>query len=190
MKIKLLMTYIFSIKHLLFERCANTTVVRHIIPNNRKSKKYPKNENMIKFLKIIALFTFIISFFSCSSIYYVGETIEPINVYTIIDTNSTISSTIPVGSLVLTQKKSKKYHFVIYETYKGYVYNPNYKNYHKYNSSIDGILFGYSSKKPSNLWRYNSSSSGGSVSVKGYFKKNGTYVSPHTRSSPGRGRKR
>ena len=147
---------------------------------------------MTKFLKIIALLTFSVSLFSCSSIYYVGETTEPINVYAIVDTTSTISYTIPVGSLVLTQKKSKKYHYVIYETYKGYVYNPNYKNYHKYNSSIDGILYGYSTKKPNSSSSYNSSSSssGGSVNVKGYYRKNGTYVSPHTRSSPGRGRKR
>jgi hypothetical protein len=147
---------------------------------------------MTKFLKIIALLTFTVSLFSCSSIYYVGETTEPINVYAIVDTTSIISYTIPVGSLVLTQKKSKKYHYVIYETYKGYVYNPNYKNYHRYNSSIDGILYGYSTTKTSSSSSYNSSSSssGGSVNVKGYYRKNGTYVSPHTRSSPGRGRKR
>jgi len=34
-----------------------------------------------------------------------------------------------------------------------------------------------------------SGSSSGSVYVKGYYRKNGTYVRPHTRSSPGRGRR-
>jgi hypothetical protein len=31
------------------------------------------------------------------------------------------------------------------------------------------------------------SSSGGTVQVKGYYRKNGTYVQPHTRSAPGSG---
>jgi len=33
---------------------------------------------------------------------------------------------------------------------------------------------------------YTPTSSGGTVHVKGYYRKNGTYVRPHTRSSPGR----
>lgn len=147
---------------------------------------------MNKILKFITVIIFCASFCSCSSIYYVGETSEPIKVYAIIDTTSTVSYIIPVGSRVLTQKKSKRYHYIIFENYKGYVYNPNYINYHKYNSSIDGILYGYSSSKPKTENSYNSSStsSGGSVNVKGYYRKNGTYVSPHTRSKPSSSRKR
>lgn len=145
---------------------------------------------MNRIFKFIAIIIFSISFFSCSSIYYVGETSEPINVYSIVDTTSTVNYIIPVGSRVLTQKKSKKYHYIIYENYKGYVYSPNYKNYHKYNSSKDGVLYGYSSTKAKSTKSYNSSSSSksssrGSVNVKGYYRKNGTYVSPHTRSSKG-----
>ena len=156
--------------------------------------KNKKLKYMNRIFKFIVILIFSISLFSCSSIYYVGETSEPINVYEITDNNSTVSYVIPVGSKVLTKKKSKKYHYIIYENYKGYVYNPNYINYHKYNSSIDGILYGYSSSKPKSTKSYNSSSSsnssGGSVNVKGYYRKNGTYVSPHTRSKPSSSRKR
>jgi hypothetical protein len=144
---------------------------------------------MNRFFKYIAILIFSVFFFSCSSIYYVGETSEPIKVYSIVDTTTTVNYTIPVGSRVLTQKKSKKYYYIIYESHRGYVYNPNYKNYHKYNSSIDGILYGYSSTKPKSTNSYNSSS-GGSVNVKGYYRKNGTYVRPYTRSSLGSGRRR
>ncbi len=149
---------------------------------------------MNRIFKFSLILFFSISLFSCSSIYYVGETSEPMKVYEIIDTTSTVSYVIPVGSKVLTQKKSKKYYYIIYENYKGYVYNPNYLNFHKYNSSTDGVLYGYSSIKPKSTKSYNSNSSsrssGGSVNVKGYYRKNGTYVSPHTRSKPSSSRKR
>lgn len=149
---------------------------------------------MNKILKFIVILIFSVSLFSCSSLYYVGEISEPINVYEIRDTNSTVSYVVPAGSKVLTKKKSKKYQYIIYENYKGYVYNPNYLNYRKYNSSIDGVLYGYSSSKPKGTKSYNSSysskSSGGSVNVKGYYRKNGTYVKPHTRSKASSSRKR
>lgn len=144
---------------------------------------------MNRIIKNIGILFLTISFFSCTSIYYVGETLEPIKVYSIVDTSATVNYIIPAGSLVLTQKKSKKYYYIIYESHKGYVYNPNYKNYHKYNSLNDGVLYGYSTTKPQNTNSYNSSS-GGSVNVKGYYRKNGTYVRPYTRSSPGSGRRR
>lgn len=151
--------------------------------------KRKKSFNMNRIIKNIGILFLTISFFSCTSIYYVGETLEPIKVYSIVDTSATVNYIIPAGSRVLTQKKSKKYYYVIYESQKGYVYNPNYKNYHKYNSSNDGVLYGYSTTKPKNTNSYNSSS-GGSVNVKGYYRKNGTYVRPYTRSSPGSGRRR
>lgn len=150
---------------------------------------------MNRIFKLIVVLTISISLFNCSNIYYVGETSEPVKVYSIIDTTTTINYTIPAGSRVLTQKKSKKYYYVIYENCKGYVYNPNYKNYHRYNSSIDGIIYGYSSTKTQNTNNYNynstsKSSSGGTVNVKGYYRKDGTYVRPHTRRSPSSGRRR
>ena len=85
---------------------------------------------------------------------------------------------------------------MICNEFKGYVYKPNYKNYHRYNSTVDGILYGYSmNKTTSKISKFNSSSSsnsnsGSSVNVKGYYRKNGTYVKPHTRSNPGSGKRK
>ena len=148
---------------------------------------------MNKFFNFLVILFLSITLFSCSSIYYVGETSEPIKIYKIIDTTSAVSFTIPAGNKVLTQQKSKNYYYIIYDNYKGYAYNPKYTNYHKYNSSVDGVLHRYSSSKQKITRDHNSSSnytSGSSVQVKGYYRKNGTYVSPHTRSNPSSSRKR
>lgn len=137
-------------------------------------------------MKKTILLIFLFSFFGCTSIYYVGEASEPVNVYTIVDTTSNVKCIIPIGGRVLTYKKSKKYYYIIYEGYKGYTYKPKYKNYHKYDSSIDGIIYGYSSTKQKRANSYNhtsKSSSNGSVKVKGYYRKNGNYVRPHVRKS-------
>lgn len=148
---------------------------------------------MNRIIKIITLTIFATSLLSCSSnIYYVGELTQPTNLYSSIDTTSSVSYNIPNGTIVLTQKKAKNYHYVIVENHKGYVYNPKYKNYHKYNSKVDGLMYGYSTDKSTsktlNINSKSNSGSGKSVNVKGYYRKNGTYVRPHTRSSPGSGR--
>lgn len=77
--------------------------------------------------------------------------------------------------------------------YPNYSLNKNNSNSYKseslYNSS-------YKSEKDSNLYDYYSpqyspsytpsSSKGGRVHVRGYYRKDGTYVRPHTRSAPRR----
>jgi hypothetical protein len=123
---------------------------------------------------------------SCTNIYYVGQTTEPLKIFYEPDTTSLITYTISIGSKVLTKKKSRKFHHVIFDTHKGYVFKPTYINYHKYKSSIDGELYGYNSSKTKHSSSYSSSGSGGTVNVKGYYRKNGTYVRPHTRSAPTR----
>jgi len=127
---------------------------------------------------------FCIAFASCKNIYYVGQTTEPLRVYYEPDTTSLHTYTIPIGSNVLTRKKPKKFHHIIFNTYKGYVFKPTYMGYHKYKSSIDGELYGYSSSKTKSS--SSTYSGGGTVNVKGYYRKNGTYVSPHTRNAPSR----
>ena len=145
---------------------------------------------MIRIFKcIIVILILSVSIYGCKGVYYVGETTKPIKAYSIIDTTSSLAFIIPTGTLVLSQKKSRKYHYVICDGFKGYVYKPNYKNYHRYNSKFDGILYGYSTNKTtSKISKYNSTSSsnsnsGISVKVKSYYRKNGTFVKSHTRSS-------
>jgi hypothetical protein len=116
----------------------------------------------------------------------VGQTTEPLRVYYEPDTASLLTYTIPIGSKVLTKKKSRRYHYIIFKDHKGYVFKPIYTGYHKYKTSVDGELYGYTSVKTKSSSSSTYSGSGGTVNVKGYYKKNGTYVSPHTRSAPSR----
>lgn len=132
----------------------------------------------------ISIFLFIVlGFFSCTTVYYVGQAETPTNIYSTQDTSSNVVCTIPVGSKVLIKKKRKKYFDVAYMTYEGYSYKTLFSNYRKFNSTVDGDLYGYSTTKRKAL---TSPSSGRSVNVKGYYRKNGTYVKPYTRSSPSR----
>jgi len=78
--------------------------------------------------------------------------------------------TIPQGSLVYLTGK-KKYKKIKYGVYEGWTFNPLYTTSSSTNNS-------------SNTTRSTSSSSNKTVNVKGYYRKNGTYVKPHTRSSP------
>lgn len=129
---------------------------------------------------------------SCSKVYYVGETTTPVTLYSTQDIASETVTTIPLTKKVLVKKRSRKFSHVIYENYQGYAYKPVLKNYHRFNSSNDGNLYGYStlknkSRSQRNLSRHQTSQ-GGPVHVKGYHRKNGTYVRPHTRSAPTRRR--
>ncbi len=143
----------------------------------------------IFFLLIFFSFSFLLQ--SCSTVYYVGETTEPTNIYATQDESSGVVYVVPAGTKLLIKKKIKSNYYVIYDSYQGYSRGTTFNNYRKFNSSYDGNLYGYSTNKPSkssstsNSYR-SSSSSGGSVNVKGYYRKNGTYVKPHTRSSPKR----
>jgi len=130
----------------------------------------------------ISLFL-VLGLFSCTTVYYIGVTETPGNIYTAQDTLSNVVYTIPASSKVLIRKKRKKYYSVVYQTYQGYSFNTHFSGYRKFNSLIDGDLYGYSTTKRK---KSASSSLGGRVNVKGYYRKDGTYVKPHTRSAPRR----
>lgn len=152
----------------------------------------------IKFIKLLLFFlVFIIS--SCSKSYYVGYSLQDVKLYSIPDTTMSYSSVIPSNKLILIKKEiSTNVYYVIYENKVGYIYNTNFYHKRKYNYSIDGQVYGYSTYKrkdkkiinsryyttPSNY--YYSPSKGGPVHVRGYYRKNGTYVRPYTRRSPRR----
>lgn len=147
------------------------------------------------YLKPIFLFSVIfwlaILLQGCGTVYYVGETTEETPIYSSEDITSSILYTAPVGTKFLIKKKKKKQYHVVYDKYQGYSYSPVFSNYHRFNSARDGNLYSYSTIKAkrtrSSSYRSSpSSSSGGPVSVKGYYRKNGAYVRPHTRSSPRR----
>src|SRR5690349_1439150 len=101
-----------------------------------------KNPKTVLFALLIC-----IAFSSCTNIYYVGQTTAPLRVYYEPDTASLLTYTIPTGSKVLTKKKSRRYHHIIFKEHKGYVFKPIYTGHHKYNTSVDGELYGYTTVK-------------------------------------------
>lgn len=121
---------------------------------------------------------------SCANYYNVTVNAETV-LYSSENKGSSVVYSVPSGSSVYIKgKKSKKYRKIKYGNYAGWAYNPNYTESSQYSSSSSSS-FSSSTRSSSNY-----SSPGKTVNVKGYYRKNGTYVRPHTRSSPGSGRSR
>ena len=83
----------------------------------------------------------------------------------------------------LSSKAGKKnYSKLKWGNYYGWAYKPSYTVYNGYSK-----ISSYSSSPVRSSSSYSSqSNSGGSIHVKGYTRKDGTYVRPHTRSAPRR----
>ncbi|MFH7014277.1 hypothetical protein ACHRV5_20685 [Flavobacterium sp. FlaQc-52] len=128
---------------------------------------------MKKFLLIALLF--ILN--SCATNYYYVNIDEDTTIYSSKEGTQSVAL-IPKGSGAYINRSDKKQRQIKWGDYKGWVINPVYNN-----SSLSS-----SSNRPdSSTQNYNRSStttsSGGSVSVKGYTRKDGTYVRSHTRSA-------
>ncbi len=109
--------------------------------------------------------------------------------------SSNILDTINENDVITILDKTISYFKVKYNKKIGYIYMSDL--YTSDYPILDYLLPPYSRKSYSYSSSSNSSystgrSGGGSVQVKGYYRKNGTYVKPHTRSSPSRssGRRR
>ncbi|MCW3161406.1 hypothetical protein [Chryseobacterium oryctis] len=135
---------------------------------------------MKKILQALILFTFSCLILSCTNYYTVLLT-EGTKVYSSSDSSNLITE-IPKDTQVFLSSKSNKknYKKIKWGNYSGWAYNPIYSSYNDYTKST----------KTTNSSNYNYKSenvgSGGTVHVKGYYRSNGTYVKPHTRSSPSR----
>ncbi|ASK32144.1 hypothetical protein CEY12_19465 [Chryseobacterium sp. T16E-39] len=120
---------------------------------------------------------------SCSTNYYTVLLSEDAKMYSSTD-SSNIVTLIPKDTQVFVSSKINKrnYRKIKWGNYSGWAYNPVYTSYGNYTplkTTTSSSTYNYNS---------NSSTSGGTVSVKGYTRKDGTYVRPHTRSSPSRRR--
>jgi len=134
--------------------------------------------------KVSLLFMFAYLATSCVNYYNVTVNADTI-LYSSGNDGSSVVYSVPSGSSVYIKgKKSKKYRKIKYGNYAGWAYYPNYTASSYYSSSSS------SSSSSSTRSSSNYSSPGKTVNVKGYYRKNGTYVRPHTRSSPGSGRRR
>lgn len=130
--------------------------------------------------KITFFLIILLSMVSCTNYYTVLLT-EDTNVYAT-SSNENIITTIPKDTQVYISNKANKknYKKIKWGNYYGLAYNPSYTSYSAYTSAES-----YNTSTPS--YNYTpSTSSGGTVHVKGYTRKDGTYVRPHTRSAPRR----
>lgn len=127
------------------------------------------------FLLIITLL-----FTSCTTNYYTVLLNDDTTIYKNGDSLNFITS-VPKNTQVYISNKSNRKNFkkIKWGNYYGWAYNPNYTIYSSYTPVSQ------SSYRPT-YTPSSSKSSGGSVSVKGYYRKDGTYVKPHTRSAPKR----
>jgi hypothetical protein len=106
---------------------------------------------------------------SCVTNYYTVLLEEDTILYSSTNSESSIKVKIPKGTSVYLSPLVRKnsYRKIKWNNYSGWSSNTKYKYYSNYSSSS-----------------YKSNYSGGTVHVKGYYRKDGTYVRPHTRRAP------
>ncbi|WP_143813387.1 hypothetical protein [Parabacteroides provencensis] len=147
--------------------------------------------------KLLILLFSILIFSSCTTNYFLCETACPVKLYTSPNTHSAYIE-VPVGKNLISTGKYKKYRKAKYGNRKGYVYKTKFRSEKKirylsdweFDSETSTYKYSRSNYTLSNSSKYNykSTSTGGTVHVKGYYRKNGTYVKPHTRRAPSRRR--
>lgn len=114
--------------------------------------------------------------------------------------NKVIHEPLPSGTLLsFSNNKEKKGYAIYYKKKKWYLDSKyyssivTYSDYLAFYKKTDDVQvipssnhYNNSSSSRSNSNSYKSTHSGGKVHVKGYYRKDGTYVRPHTRSAPKR----
>lgn len=152
-------------------------------------------------MKNLALMLLLLLFVAsgCTTNYYLVTSGEPTAVYL----NSDQITSIPAGNVFITQGKSIR-RPTQYGSYRGFAKLKSIRRQVKLNKSeFDDLAFneqiGYTYKGYTNSSYKDSTSpargsnsyksSGGTVNVRGYIRKDGTYVRPHTRSAPRRHKK-
>ncbi|RXK86879.1 hypothetical protein [Filimonas effusa] len=133
--------------------------------------------------------------FSCSSSkYYECKYDSPVVVYDNVQLSKSVC-TIPAGSAFVLGKKVKGRRLVNYMSFSGYTEEfgfaktkvlPDYKFVSPGVAVSNGVAQSSGHYNNSAVGGTSSSSSSGDVQVKGYYRKNGTYVRPHVRSAPRR----
>lgn len=137
--------------------------------------------------KFLLLFALIFSVISCTTNYYTVLLTEDTSLYGNSSAASLIT-TIPKNTQVYisAQSNKKQYKKIKWNNYFGWAYNPSYTSYSSY-VPVQNYNNSNTSNSPTNSYNYSpSTSTGGTVNVKGYTRKDGTYVRPHTRSAPRR----
>ncbi|HKO77572.1 MAG TPA: hypothetical protein VJU52_10155 [Flavobacterium sp.] len=129
--------------------------------------------------KLLLILTYFL-FTSCVTNYYSVNIGEDTPIYESNSENSKQVVVIPKGYSVYVASSTKKHKKIKWNNYKGWAVNPVYSSQTNYNSIKSNPTSSYYSSSSSK------SSSGGTVHVKAYTRKDGTYVKAHTRSAPKR----
>lgn len=135
------------------------------------------NNQPIRNMKRLLLFAILFIFSSCTTYEYVYF-LSPTELYRKPVDSSESYFVIPADTPLYMSKDATVYRKIKYKKYKGFVYSPNYR-YVDYKFKNDTIPANRSINSDSY-----EPSSGGTVHVKGYYRKDGTYVRPHTRKAP------
>lgn len=150
----------------------------------------------MKKITCVFLFALTLALTSCYKGYYTSEAEQDFSVVVNPDIGSPELIVIPSNSKVVFKKSRKNYYYISCEQYKGYAYKPKFRSTRKRNGQSEEQLIKDTriadetpKLKDGNTKKYKSSSkesdyNNGAVKVKGYYRKNGTYVRPHTRSVP------
>ncbi|WP_374175188.1 hypothetical protein [Flavobacterium tructae] len=131
-------------------------------------------------MKKISLILLLFVLNSCATNYYFVNIDEDTPIFTSENGKESVAI-IPKGSGAYINRSDKKARKIKWQNFKGWAINPAYSN-----SSFSSIPDNNNSSGSSYTKSPIRTSSGGSVHVKGYTRKNGTYVAPHTRSAPRR----
>jgi len=131
--------------------------------------------------KILLLILLVFITQSCVNYYSVTVTSDT-PLYSAGNYESNIVYTVPSNSTVFIKgRDTKKYRKIKYGKYVGWAFYPSYSEPGYYSSRTSSSST-TSPKRSSSYY----SSPGKTVNVKGYYRKDGTYVRPHTRSAPRR----
>lgn len=131
-------------------------------------------------MKRLSLILLLLILNSCVTNYYFVNIDEDTPIFTSKNGKESVTI-IPKGSGAYITRNDKKERKVKWRTFKGWVINPTYSN-----PSVSSNSNNNNSSKSTYTPSSTKTSTGGTVQVKGYTRKNGTYVAPHTRSSPKR----
>jgi hypothetical protein len=124
---------------------------------------------------------------ACGSKYYTYNSTYHITLYQNPNVRTTALANVPAGEPIILTIQSNTLAYGKYKGTYGWVHLDSLKYVSKSNKKAYGNPPSSSApvakKKKKSSTSY-SSSSGGTVQVKGYYRKNGTYVKPHTRKAP------
>jgi hypothetical protein len=136
-------------------------------------------------MKKFSFILLLLIFNSCATNYYFVNIDEDTTIFNSKNAKESVT-VIPKGSGAYINRSDKKERKLKWRNFKGWAINPAYSNSIFSSNSNNNSSGNNNSSNNSYTKSSTRTSSGGTVQVKGYTRKNGTYVAPHTRSAPRR----